>query len=381
MIGEYLKKMYRSMISEDKTYKTQKRKLHYWSFSFFMAIGVSMLLTSCSEEPQKGFVNHNLRYEIKGEAQGTTYSMLYYSDSIQISKEEVDSILDEIDLAASIWVNSSLISKMNRSQDTLIPIHDTTGFFTDNFQLSKEVYTNTDGAYNPTVGKLVNAWGFGFKNKEKMDSTKVDSLLQSVGFNDDQMWMTQENGQWWMHKTNAHTHLDFNGIAQGYSVDVLAHYFSEKGISDYMIEVGGELIAHGSKPDEILWNVGIDLPSDQNMTRNLAATLKLDNVAVATSGNYRKFYEVDGVRYAHTLNPKTGFPVQHSLLSATVVMDNCALADAYATAFMVMGYEAAKELVESRPELGINAYFIYSTADGQMQTYFSSGLENMIKEL
>jgi thiamine biosynthesis lipoprotein len=367
------------MISVGNTNQINKRKLHNWSFSFLGTIAI-LFLSSCSEASKKKVVNHNLRYEIKGEAQGTTYSILYYSDHT-IPKTNIDSILDVIDLAASIWVDSSVISQMNRSQDSLIIIDDATGYFVDNFNLSKEVYQNTNGAYNPTVGMLVNAWGFGFKNKEKMDSIKVDSLLQSVGFNDDQMWMHIDNDQIWMHKTNPNTHLDFNGIAQGYSVDVLADYFLENGISDYMIEVGGELVAHGTKPDGSLWNIGIDIPSDKNMERNLAATVRLDNVAVATSGNYRKFYEVDGVRYAHTLNPKTGFPVQHSLLSATIIMDNCALADAYATAFMVMGFEAAKELVESNPELGINAYFIYSGDQGEMQTYFSAGLENMIKEL
>lgn len=364
------------MISVDNANNILKRKLHFWSFSFLVAI----LLFSCGEENSAPKATQ-LRYEIDGEAQGTTYHIVYFTDSIIVNKQIVDSILDAIDMAASMWVHESVISQINQYQDSVIVIKgDDYGFFEDNFNLSKQVFNTTNGAYNPTVGELVNAWGFGFKNKEKMDSTKVDSLLQSVGFADNQMWITNSDSLY-LHKSNPRSQLDFNGIAQGYSVDVLADYFIEFGLPNFMIEVGGELRANGSKPEGLLWKVGIDKPTDNNNARNLAATLKLNNISVATSGNYRKFYESDGVRYAHTIDPKTGFPVQHSLLSATVVMQNCGLADAYATSFMVMGTEKAIELIETKPELGIEAYLIYSDENGGMQTYLSSGLEDMLEEL
>ncbi len=368
------------MISEVNHKNYKKEKLHYWSFSFLMAF-VIILFTGCNENDTIVKVNSSLRYEIEGEAQGTTYHIVYFTDSLTVGKTAIDSILDEIDLAASMWVETSIISRVNKSSELAFEINDDQfGYFIDNFKLSKEVYHNTDGAYNPTVGELVNAWGFGFKNREKMDSILVDSLLQSVGFEDNQMWVSIDTGLI-MNKTNAATNLDFNGIAQGYSVDVLAKYFLGLGLPNYMIEVGGELTAHGSKSDGSLWKIGIDKPVDHNNARDLAATIKLNNVAVATSGNYRKYYEEAGMRYAHTINPKTGFPVQHSLLSATVVMANCGLADAYATAFMVMGFEKAKLLMENKPELGIQAYLIYSDENGEMQTYFSSGLKNMLVEL
>jgi len=368
------------MISEGNDLNNTKRKLQIWSFSFLMVF-VTLLVSSCEEEKSKAIVNATLRYEIDGEAQGTTYHIVYYTDSLTVLKIAIDSILDDVDDAASIWVKTSVISRVNQSQDSILEITDDHfGYFIDNFNLSKQVYHATNGAYNPTVGELVNAWGFGFKNRETMDSTLVDSLLQSVGFDENQMWVTTTNGLI-VHKSNPATNLDFNGIAQGYSVDVLANYFLSLGLPNYMIEVGGELIAHGTKPDGTLWKIGIDKPIDTNAERNLAATLKLDNVAVATSGNYRKFYEEDGVRYAHTINPKTGFPVQHSLLSATVIMTNCGLADAYATAFMVMGFEKAKDLVENNPQLGIEVYLIYSDENGGLKTYFSPRLVDMLEEL
>jgi thiamine biosynthesis lipoprotein len=367
------------MISEVNHKNNTKRKLQFWGFSFLVTFG--LFLIGCDEQTKPTFENSMLRYEIEGEAQGTTYHIVYFTDSLTVSKGAIDSILDNVDDAASIWVESSIISRVNKSSELTFEINDDEfGYFSDNFHLSKEVYYNTDGAYNPTVGELVNAWGFGFKNREKMDSTLVDSLLQSVGFDDNQMWVSIDSGLV-MNKTNLATNLDFNGIAQGYSVDVLANYFLGLGLPNYMIEVGGELIAHGSKSDGNLWKIGIDKPVDQNNARDLAATIELKNFAVATSGNYRKYYEEDGMRYAHTLNPKTGFPVQHSLLSATLIMKNCGLADAYATSFMVMGFEKAKDLIENNPELGIEAYLIYSDENGDMKTYFSPGLKDMLVEL
>lgn len=378
MIGVFLKKTLLSMISVDNANNIFKRKLRIWSFSFLGLIGI-LPFNSCTEEKHKHFPQ--LRYEIMGEAQGTTYNIVYFTDETVIAKSAIDSILDAIDLAASIWVESSIISRFNNSSDSIFEVPVGSRFFTDNFSLSKEVYNNTNGAYNPTVGELVNAWGFGFKNREKMDSIKVDSLLQSVGFSESEMNLVLSNGSTFIKKLNPNTQLDFNGIAQGYSVDVLAEYFKSQGIFNYMIEVGGELLANGRKSNGSYWKIGIDKPVDSNLKRVLAATLKLDNISVATSGNYRKFYESDGIRYAHTIDPKTGFPVQHSLLSATVVMQNCGLADAYATSFMVMGTEKAIEFIETKPELGIEVYLIYSDENGGMQTYFSDGLEDMLEEL
>ena len=367
------------MISVDKSTNILKEKLRNWSFSF-LGLATLILITSCNSNEANN--SSSFRYEIMGEAQGTTYNIVYYSDNARIQKNQVDSILDEVDLAGSVWVPHSVISQVNKASLSkfVIPTQSNT-YFEDNFKLCKEVYVNTNGAFNPTVGALVNAWGFGFKNRENMDSTKVDSLLQTVGFSDLDFNLVKTDTGLIILKSNPLTNLDYNGIAQGYSVDVLGEYFKEKGVSNFMIEVGGELLANGHKPNGDFWKIGIDEPLSENLGRKLKATIKLDGLAVATSGNYRKFYEKDGVRYAHTLNPETGFPVQHSLLSVTVVMSNCGLADAYATSFMVMGMEKAQNLIESKPELGIEAYFIYSNNKSNLTTYYTSGLKKIIKEL
>lgn len=367
------------MILEAKSINILKEKLLHWGFSF---LGLILLLTlnSCEEEHPNHFPQ--LRYEIHGEAQGTTYNIVYFTDDTMVSKNQIDSVLDEIDLAASVWVHNSLISNFNNSKDSIFVIpSQTNSFFVDNFLMCKEVYANTNGAYNPTVGELVNAWGFGFKNRENMDSVLVDSLLLSVGFSDHQMKLISTDTLISIRKNNPNTQLDYNGIAQGYSVDVLGDYFKSSGIYNYMIEVGGELKANGRKSDGSFWKIGIDEPTGQNMERRLAATIKLDNMAIATSGNYRKFYEKDGVKYAHTIDPVSGFPVQHSLLSVTVVMPNCGLADAYATSFMVMGFEEAKQMIESNPDLGIDAYFIYTDSHGNYQTFLTSGLKRNLTEI
>ncbi len=371
------------MILEARSINILKEKLHNWSFSFlspFLLLGV-MAIASCGDRTSVTYPQN--KRAISGEAQGTTYNIVYFTEEIRMEKHRVDSLLDEIDLAASVWVDSSVISRFNQSTENPFELTKTTNaYFLDNFFLCKEVYKNTNGAYNPTVGALVNAWGFGFKNKENMDSSKVDTLLRSVGFADNQLQLIIPNaGNPFITKSNPNTQLDYNGIAQGYSVDVLAEFFKNNGIDNFMIEIGGELIANGRKSDGSFWKIGIDKPTDGNLGRQLAATIKLDSMAVATSGNYRKFYEKDGVKYAHTIDPFTGFPVQHSLLSVTVAMANCGLADAYATSFMVMGYEKAKALIASKPELGIEAYFIYNDEDGNYQTYFTPGLEKSLSEL
>lgn len=321
------------------------------------------------------------RYEIVGEAQGSTYSMVYYADSFAITKPAVDSILTDFDLAASTWVPNSVISSVNNDTTGVASLAgDKHGYFQTNFEVSKLIYSLTNGAFNPTVGKLVNAWGFGFSNKLEMDSAKVDSLLNTVGFDDKHMRI--ESGKpAQLIKNNPNTYLDFNAIAQGHSIDVMSAYFRQHGVTDYMIEIGGELIAHGTKADGNLWRIGIDLPVEGNLQRQLAATVALDNKALATSGNYRKFYEKDGIKYAHTISPFTGFPVQHSLLSVTLVMDNCAWADAMATAFMVMGKDQALEFIQNHPELNIEGYFIWNNNAGEMETYITNGLASQLKEI
>ena len=323
---------------------------------------------------------------IRGEAQGSTYSILYYSSGDTLPQADIDSILHDIDLSLSAWEPQSLLNELNASDSLEIVFDDYHGYFTDMVKYSREVYQATDGVFDPTIAPLVDAWGFGFKGKQEMNDEKVDSLLDLVGFSYGNIRLTRFDDRNKLDpkrvlvKSNKAIRFDFNSIAQGYSVDVLADYLEVKNISNFLIELGGEMLAKGKKPNGDLWKVGIDKPDENATERQLNATIKLKEEAIATSGNYRKFYVKDGVKYAHTLDPKTGFPVRHNLLSATVLADKCWKADAFATAFMVMGMERTKKFLESNSQLNLEVYLIYDEA-GSYKTYMSEGLEERLKEI
>ncbi len=322
-----------------------------------------LIIFSCQPAPKMK------KIQFMGEAQGTYYAVTYFAPDTLVKQSQIDSLLKDFDQSASIWVNQSIISRINRNDTTVVPDQ----HFIDVFKLAQRISRETNGAFDITVGPLVNAWGFGFKNREKMDSAKVDSLLPLIGYRGVKL----ENGR--IVKANPGMQIDYNAIAQGYSVDLTGGFLQSRGINNYLVDIGGEVLAHGSKPNEQLWVVGIEKPSESATSdRELRATIQVDNRAVATSGNYRKFYEVDGVKYAHTIDPKTGFPVQHSLLSATVVSDSAAVADAYATSFMVMGLEKGKQFLAAHP--GIEAYFIYSDSTGNYRSWETKGIRNLITE-
>ena len=214
----------------------------------------------------------------------------------------------------------------------------------------------TDGAFDVTVAPLVNAWGFGFKHEQMPTARQVDSLLK------------------------IRDQLDFSAIAKGYGSDVVARMLRHHGISNFMVEIGGEVVTQGVSEKRLPWRIGVTKPTDDSLSVSgeLQTVLNVTDIAMATSGNYRNFYYKGGRKYAHTIDPKTGYPVQHSLLSATVLAKDCAVADAYATAFMVMGVERAKTVLQRHPEL--MAYFIYSTPDGQTAVWFSPSVKDKITE-
>jgi len=304
----------------------------------------------------------------QGQTQGTYYAVTYFDTQERNFQHQVDSILHAFDLSVSMWVPESVISRINRG-DSLVQPDD---WFLDNFKRSQEISAKTGGAFDCTVGPLVNAWGFGFKGKIKMDQAKVDSLLQYVGYQkvslDDQNRIIKPEG----------VRFDFNAIAQGYAVDVLGNFLASNGIANYLIDIGGEVLGKGLKPDGQTWLVGIENPAADSLSeRTINTKVKLSDKALATSGSYRKYYEEDGIRFSHTIDPKTGYPVRHSLLSVSVLAKDCATADGYATAFMVMGFEKALEFVESEPEL--EAFFIVDGGSGTFKTYASKGLEEIIE--
>ena len=304
-----------------------------------------------------------------GETQGTYYAITYFDFDNRNFQPQVDSLLKDFDHSVSLWDTGSVISAINRNEVGIQP----DPVFTELFKKSTEVYKKSDGAFDPTVGPLVNAWGFGFKDRLKVDQQTIDSLLPLVGFDEVKL----ENNR--IIKSDPRIQFDFNAIAQGHAVDLIGKFLQVKGISSFLIDIGGEVLGRGNKPGGEKWKVGVEKPKDNaSYGEGLQAIVNLENKALSTSGNYRKFYEENGVRYSHTIDPKTGYPVQHSLLSVSVLANDCATADAYATVFMVMGLDKSKSFITNRNDL--EAYFIFTDQDGNLSTYFTEGLKKLMVE-
>jgi thiamine biosynthesis lipoprotein len=307
---------------------------------------------------------------VEGNAQGTTYHISYLSDDGINHKTVIDSLLNKIDASMSTWLPNSIISRINNNDNSVIVDQ----YFIDVFNKSLEVSEKTDGLFDVTVGPLVNSWGFGSTKKATQDSNTIDSVLHFVGY---KMVKLEDNK---IIKAKPEIKIDFNAIAQGYSVDIIANYLESKGINNYLVELGGELKAKGKKENEN-WKVGIDKPNEKESSeRELEAVIELNNKALATSGNYRKFYEEGGQKFSHIINPRTGYPAKQNLLSATVIADDGITADAYATAFMVMGLKKSIQFLEANKELKLEVYFIYDNK-GIWKTYASESLKNSIREL
>lgn len=325
-----------------------------------------LFLVQCSAPPGVEVI------KFQGQTQGTYYAVTYYDKHGRNFQQEVDQFLADFDQTASMWVEQSILSRINRNETNIEP----NAIFMELFSQSKKVYDHSGGAFDPTVGPLVNAWGFGFTDRMKVDQHIVDSLLPLVGFDK----ILLEDGT--IIKSDPRVQFDFNAIAQGYSVDLIGRYLDKKGIDNYLIDIGGEVLGKGEKADDIPWKVGIEKPQDNaSYGEGLKAIVALKDKALATSGNYRKFYEEDGIRYSHTINPKTGYPVQHSILSVSVLADDCATADAWATAFLVSGLDQSIEILGR--DKSLDAYFIYSGGTtGQLKTYFTEGFkEYLIEEM
>ncbi|MFO7999669.1 MAG: FAD:protein FMN transferase, partial [Marinilabilia sp.] len=281
----------------------------------------------------------------QGEIFGTTYHLVYECPDGKDLHQKVKEALDSVNRSLSTYDSSSVISQFNRSSGGTI----TDQHFRDVFRTAKETTEATDGAFDMTVAPLVNAWGFGFSNKKEMDQPTIDSLKALVG-----MQYVKMKGDSVL-KHQPEIMLDASAIAKGHGSDVAAAVLERHNCKNYMVEIGGEVTTRGKNPSNGPWRIGIDRPVDNPAPsyRELELIVELSGQALATSGNYRQFYidEKDGKKYSHTIDPKTGRPVDHNLLSATVIAPNCMLADAYATAFMVMGLEKSFELIKKHPEL------------------------------
>lgn len=302
----------------------------------------------------------------EGKVFGTYYHITYsYSHSIQ---QEIDKRLAMVDASLSPFNKRSIITAVNQNRDVRVD-----SMFRYVFNLAHEVSDNTNGAFDITVAPLVNAWGFGFEKKDSVNPNQIRELLQSVGYRKVSL---SQSGR--VMKQNPDTKLDCSAIAKGYGCDVVAGLFDELGIENYLIEIGGEIVAKGENAKQQKWSIGINRPVDDSLMveNKVAAVLELTDCGLATSGNYRRFYYKNGKRYAHTIDPRTGYPVQHTLLSSTVIAKNCATADAYATAFMVLGIDSAKIVLANHPEL--EAYFIYSDSKGGYGVWMSQKLSEQM---
>jgi len=324
------------------------------------------LFQSCKQHKEVG-----VRNEYVGEALGTSYSIISITSDEMDLQQDIDSVFTVINQSLSTYIPESDISRINKGDSTIV----VDAMFKEVFELSKRIHKETNGFFDPTVGTLVNAWGFGPERRISMDSLKIDSLLNFVGF--DKITMDENNH---IVKTNPNIYLDFNAVAKGYAIDRLAIMLNTKGIENYLIEVGGELVAKGKNTiKDNSWVVGIDDP-EKEMTRSIKILIHLNDRALASSGNYRKYRidEATGKKYVHTVNPKTGYAQLTNSLAVTILADDCATADAYATSFMAMDLHEAFNVINENNRL--EAYIIYLDENGNTQEFLTQGFKSVVIE-
>lgn len=325
------------------------------------SILLGLITLSCNFQKAKDYVR------ISGFAQGTTYSIIYYDKEARDYSSEIENLLQRIDTSMSVYNPKSIINAFNNSDkgieiDTLLA---------KVVELSQDYWRESDGAFDITVGPLVKVWGFHAKQGEMPSDMMVKDLMQNIGNEK----ITLNN--LFLSKSLPGVKIDVNAVAQGYTVDVIAELLESKGIQDYLVELGGEIRTSGKSSRGTEWIVGVDKPVDDALSgENLQVRLKLTNHSLVTSGNYRKFFVKDGIKYSHTIDPKTGYPVNHTMLSATVFDNSAARADALATAFMVMGLEKTQQWLQNHPE--VTAYIVYSGYNGEYLVWMSEGVTSRI---
>lgn len=332
----------------------------------YLVFILTMVIVACQPS-----VNEKV-YLIEGEAQGSTYHIKYIAERDENLKPAIDSILEVIDLSMSTYRPDSAISKINQG-DTTVVVDE---HFRKVFEASQQIWQESEGLFDPTVGVLVNAWGFGKQKISEADlptDKKIDSLKKYVGF--DKVALTEKN---LIKKRYTEILFDFNAIAQGYTSDVVANYLSAKGIKNYIVEIAGEMYLKGRNTvEDKSWTIGVENPLKPLDDRDLVATIQFTNQGLATSGNYRKVWiDSNGRKYVHSINPITGRATQSDVLSATVVAPSTMLADGYATMFMVMGLAKSKAFLEKHPDLAV--LLVYSDDKHQEATYKTKSFEKLI---
>lgn len=336
-----------------------KKKKLLWQLPFlaFLIIGTVVIVGRQKSVPYQ----HD-----EGRIFGTTYHITYQSDDNL--KKEIEETLKAVDQEFSMFNPQSTVALINEGKRPTL-----SDDFLEVYQLAQQVNEESDGAFDITVAPLVNAWGFGFKNQQMPNNHQIDSLRRLVGM--EHVILAGAKGSQYVRFQRPRMMLDFSAIAKGYGTDRVARLLMSHDVANFMVEIGGEVYAKGNSEKRLPWRIGVSKPVDDpdNDAQELETVLNVTNQAMATSGNYRNFYYKGGRKYAHTIDPKTGRPVQHSLLSATVLAPTCAEADAYATSFMVMGLDKARQVLERKNQL--KAYFIYQNAQGGLSVWKSEGLD------
>ena len=316
------------------------------------------LLTSCGRQPQ--------RIVLQGLAQGSYYAITYFDEQNRNFQQEIDSIFHAIDLSVNLWVDSSVISKVNRNEEFALD-----DIFIDNFNIAQEAAKLSDGYFDPTISPIVAAWGFSYKTGDTITPQLIDSLRQLVDYRKVRI----EDGK--VVKENPAMQLDFNAIAQGYTSDLIASFLDSRGIKNYLVDTGGEIMAKGTKPNGQPWIVGIEKPADNMYSEQVVQTrVALRDKGLVTSGSTRKYVERDGKRYSHCIDPRTGYPVEHQVLSVTVLAENSVWADALASICMVMGMEKSLPIIESMD--GVEAYYIYVNENNGFETFATEGFKSIL---
>ncbi|MDR3269136.1 MAG: FAD:protein FMN transferase [Tannerella sp.] len=301
-------------------------------------------------------------YEESGTVFHTIYQIKYQSDAILT--EKIDAELQAFNLSLNPFNPNSILAKVNRNEDVEVD-----AWFTTVFNKSIEISEHSGGMFDVTVAPLINLWGFGFEQKDSVSPQVIDSLMTFVGYRKIRL----ENKR--VVKDDPRMKLNFSAIAKGYACDVIAALLEREGVSNYMVDIGGEVVVKGVNPDGNCWRVGISKPEDDvyGTDSDINEIIRLCNkCGLATSGNYRNFYVKDGKKYAHTIHPLTGYPSEHTMLSATILASDCMTADAYATAFMAMGVDAACRMAEDIPE--IEYYIIYAGTGDTFEITYSAGM-------
>lgn len=320
-----------------------------------------------------------------GQTMGTTYSIKFASDH-SIKQSSINQLLEEINLEVSTYIDSSFIRQFNDSKGG-IPFKFSTGgqdrspeHFAVNFRAAKQIYQSSNGTFDPTVMPLVNYWGFGYTPRNSfshIDSLAIDSILSFVGFQS--ILLKEIDGELYLLKPKKNVALDFSAIAKGYGVDAVAELLEDQGVKDYLVEIGGELKAKGLNQNSELWRVGINRPVEGAPLDDIKVYLELDNEALASSGNYRNYYDAAGVRFSHTINPLSGYPERSNLLSVSIIARDCIMADACATACMVMGLDKAVEWIDSLE--GVEGCLIYLNNDRDLEVLSTAGFESKILKI